>query len=463
MVCDTNDRAIVAGRLISEGDAAGALVVAHALLQEPDGSRPVARMSCAGLLIDAGERLDDENAVREGIAILERLRSDTTLPEQYARDLLYNLANGKSSLIHMAHRRRTEPDESVRDFRDEEEVVAIYYDASDALRDAKPEVVINCASMLRVEGRVYEAIDLLDHVPRRHPDHPNAHMKMAEMLWAAFTAVRGHDNMREALLVPALVHYARASAGFDAVEEPMFAASCRDNAARLRQLANKVLAGQADAAVADVGDRVLGSGLRFGAPLGLGMLARSPYRDEDDLWLTEELRADLRDIVVDAAGTLATGRAFLTDLAAPPITMPRWGEHTPNAALHLRHAAVWQLWSVMEKVAWLTNTAFDVQLPERDCSFAKLFEPPPKGGGRFRPNLDRQNPGVRALSGLSAAFDAKTGVYAPLKRLRNSVEHRGPEQAATQDDAAFLLGIARAALLHAVDAIVFESATAPSS
>lgn len=35
---------------------------------------------------------------------------------------------------------------------------------SDRLRSADPRVVINCASVLRLEGRLYEAIDLLDGI-----------------------------------------------------------------------------------------------------------------------------------------------------------------------------------------------------------------------------------------------------------------------------------------------------------
>jgi hypothetical protein len=293
---------------------------------------------------------------------------------------------------------------------------------------------------------------------------------MAEMLWAAFTQVRWRDEVPEALLVPALVHYDRAAAGFDDRGEPVFAESTRAGAKKLRELAERVLSIDVDGAVADVGDASLGSGDRLGTPLGLRLLARSPYRDEDDLWLAEDLDAGLQDIVADAAGTFAVGRTLLRDASSIEVKMPRWGEHTPEADQHLLHAAVRQFWSVLEKVAWLVNEAFDVGLTERQCTFASLFRPPSRnvkkqfelptaaGAVRFHPKLQRENPGLRALGGLSCAFDAEAdgAVYVPIKRLRHAVVHRVPAQPASQDDAAFLMGIARAALLHGVDALIAE-------
>lgn len=465
-----NERVLAAWRLISDGDPAGALAVARAVVADTGAVHPIVRVNCAGVLIDAGERLDNESAIRDGIAILDALRDDATFPEAHRDDLRYNFANGKSALIHMAHRRVDEPDEQVRDLSAEEEVVAIYYDASDALRRATPEQVINCAAMLRLQGRIHEAIDLLDHVLRRDQSHPNAHMQMADMLWSALHAVRWRDDLAEALLVPALVHYARAAVGFDKASEPEFAASTRRSAGRCRALADRVLKGHVDERIAEIGDRVLGADRRFGAPLGLSLLARSPYRDEDDPWLVEDLRADLRDICVDAAGAFAVGRDQLLRARRPSLNMPRWGAATPDAAVQLRHSAVRQCGSVLDKVAWLINSAFDAGLSERECAFAVLFWEPTKKGTKastgtsraIRGKLARRNPGLRALAGLACAFDAERGVYAPLKRLRNAVEHRGASEIATTDDAAFLLGIARAALLHAVDSIVFEAATAPA-
>lgn len=470
MLSTLNDRMNAASRLISEGNADGALAEARAILAAAVGANQLVRMNCAGLLIDAGERVDDEVAVREAVAILGELMADATFPAEHHQVLRYNFANGRAAILQLAERRRDSPDEHVRELSAQEEVVALYYDSSDSLRSATPETVINCATTLRMEGRVHEAIDLLDHVLRHHPDHPNAHMHMAGMLWSAFFAVRGRDDRPAALLVPALVHYERAALAFDAAREPAFAASSREGARRLRAIAGEATGEDVERAVADVGDQVLGPVSRAGAPLGLSLLSRSPYLDVDDPWLAEDLAPKLRDVVVDAAGTFAVGRDLLRRSFGPDVTMPPWRAYTPDAALHLRNAAVRQFWSVLEKVAWLMNEAFAVGIHERQCHFATLFRPPsedvrkayglPTGKGtvRFHPNLDRRNPGLRALAGLSCAFDADAGVYAPLKRLRHGIEHRVVEQLAAQDDAAFLMGIARAALLHGVDAIVFEMA-----
>lgn len=461
----------MASQLISQGKPARALEEARALQAEAP-QNPLVGMNCAGLFIDAGERLGEVATVREGVEILERALTDDRLPSDFQMVARYNLANGKSSLIKMRSPDAPISDE-VRDMREEEAVVSLYYDSSDSLRSAPPEQVINCAAMLRIESRVHEAIDLLDHVLRGHPEHPNAHMKMAEMLWAAFTQVRGRDAMPEALLVPALVHYDRAAAGFDKRGEPVFAESTRRGAKRLREMTAQVLSVDVDEAVAKVGDSTLGAGDRLGAPLGLRLLARSPYRDEDDLWLAEDLAAGLQDIVADAAGTFAVGRTLLRDASSIDVKMPRWGERTPEPERHLLHGAVRQFWSVLEKVAWLVNEAFGVGFTERECTFASLFRPPSKqvrkqfglptasGSVRFHPKLQRANPGLRALGGLSCAFDTEAdgAVYVPIKRLRHAVVHRVPDQPASRNDAAFLMGIARAALLHGVDALIAEKVT----
>lgn len=460
-----NERIDVAYRLISAGAAAPAAAEARALLAEK-GNVALVRLNCAGLLIDAGERLDDGAMVQDGVAILEALRAGKDLSESYQSGLTYNLANGKAALLSMARRESEKANEDVRDLAEEEAVVALYYDSADSLRSASAERVINCASMLRVEGRVHEAIDLIDGVLRRSSGHPNAHLKMAEFLWVAISQASRRDAMPEALLVPALIHYARAASAFDAVHEPMFAQSARSEGARLTAVAEAILGGTVDAAIAEVGERQLLSPTRLGEPLGMSLLARSPYRDEDDPWLVDGMPAALRELAVDAAGTFCAARAFLKDASVAAVAMPRWGSATPDTVLHLRYASVRQCWSVLEKVAWLVNAAFQVGIPDERCHFATLFRPPPKevraafglsGSVRFHPKLTRKNPGLRALAGLSCAFDAERGVYAPLKRLRHATEHRVPSVAPTAHDAAFFVGIARAALLHAVDAVMFDA------
>jgi len=89
----------------------------------------------------------------------------------------------------------------------EEGAISLYYAATDRLSNGSLEAAINCASTLRLEGRHYEAIDILDSVLHRDRDHPNANQKMAEILWAAYMACRGSDFMPKALLVAALWHY----------------------------------------------------------------------------------------------------------------------------------------------------------------------------------------------------------------------------------------------------------------
>lgn len=453
-----NERLTSASRQVSGGNPGPALAEARAVLAI--SQHPVLQLNCAGLLIDAGQRLGAEAAVRDGIALLEALRKEEP-PRVEMTPLLYNLANGKSALLQMANVKKGARDEDVRDFRAEEEVIALYYESSDNLRNATPETVINCAATLRTEGRIYEAIDLLDGVLRVHPDHPNAHMHMAAMLWLAWDCVRGRDASPEALLIAALVHYERAERAFVAAGETMFADSVKVGAQNLRELAGKVLGDRrVAAAIADVGARPLTSGERSGAPLGLSLLARSAYVDRDDPWLVEDVPKDIQSVAIDAGGVFAIGRGSVVQANAPDVRVPAWGAGTPDASVQLRHAAFRQFASVLDKIAWLINSGMSVGIKEKDCSFAKLFwesgsATTSKTG--IRPQLLRTNPGLRALAGLARAYDLSGGVYGPMKRLRNSIEHRSGAKPAEQDDAAFMMGIARAALLHAVDAVIFEA------
>ena len=119
----------------------------------------------------------------------------------------------------------------------------------------------------------------------------------------------------------------------------------------------------------------------------------------------------------------------------------------------MRYAAVRQLSSVLDKVAWLINEAFGVGLSEDGCNFAALFAPPDRNKPipRFRPQLLVSNPGLMALAGMSCAFGSRKSktVYAPLKVLRNVIEHRVPSRPVTKDDVAFLQNTFQPIFTHA--------------
>lgn len=450
--------------MVSVGDCANALALARALHDEVRS--PGVAFNCAAIMVDAAERLDDEPAVRKARDIFETLHADPGARQQLGDDLLYNLANAKSSLIHMKSRRSAAPDYRMRAWGDEEEVVRLYYEGSDRLRAGTPEFTINCASTLRVQGRLYEAIDLLDFVLSQHPDHPNAHLKLGEMLWAVGMVCRARDGAPKSLFVAALWHLREANRLFVARDEPVFAESTASSAEHLADVIGIVLGLDAEDALSEMGTSRLGVGARLGVPLGLTLLARSPYRDEDDPMLLDHLPGTVHEFFVDAVGTYALGRALLKGAASLPVSLPRWGARTPSSVDHAIYASVRQFWSVLEKVGWIVNAHFKLDLAEEECSFARAFAPPSKSVRKRlgiksetekvdrHPNLEGQNPGLLALSGISTAL--RTGVYDPVKRLRHGAEHRSPGPVATADDAGVMLGIARAALLHAADAVLCE-------
>jgi hypothetical protein len=468
LMIDALDRELQhAHMLVSLGESEAALRVARRLLASEGAKRPDTIMSCAGVLIDAGERVLRPEVVREGVSMLQALLSSGLLPDMMREGVLYNLGNGKLSLVSLAHAAIDGATEWVSDTRQEEEVVALYYDASDILRGGAPEITINCASALRMQARCYEAMDVLDGVLRRHPEHPNAHLKMAEMLQVAERSGRRAEGDREGLLVRALAHYTLASSGFATVGDEEFVAQAASGADDVRRAFPPNSRTALEGAIRDAASTLSSGANRVGSPLGLVALARCPAADIDDACLLDAVTPRARVLFDDALGTFDAGRSFmrqaLTSQSSPP------GPRRPDAASHLLWAAVRQAWSVIDKVGWVLNQEFSVGLADKYCSFWGVFGRPPKavraaagspigpGPARFHPNLERRNPGLRALAGLAFALNAdEHGVYAPLRSLRNEVEHRVPTRPATPDDAAFALGIARAAILHAVDALTFE-------
>jgi hypothetical protein len=455
-ISEINRRTHAAWALVASEKYTEAIAEARALLLGVVGHDAVHDMNCAGILVDAGGRLGDAIVIQEGTGIFEAI-DPTTLSPDLRDEWKYGLANGKGYLLR--GNAPEPPDWQVRDMGPEEEVVALYYESTDNLRTAKSEVIINCATLLISEGSFYEAADLLGHAVAMYPPHPNAHLHSGSALFRTFMSIRGQDSMVHSLVAPAVAHYDRAVLGFEAHAMEDFAANARSGLAQVTAAVRHVCGPGIDHEIAKVINQRLDTP-RCGAPLGLDFLARSPYRAEDDPLLLDPVPDALRHIVADAAATFVVGRTLMQQSARARTKMPKWGAHSPKGSEHLRYAAVRQLSSVLDKVAWLINEAFAVGLSEDGCSFAALFAPPDKSKPtpRFRPQLLVSNPGLMALAGMSCAFGSRKSktVYAPLKVLRNVIEHRVPTRPITKDDVAFLQGIARAAILHAVDAVVHK-------
>lgn len=425
---EVNRRTHAAWALVASEKYREATAEARALLLGVVGHDPVHDMNCAGILVDAGSRLGDVTVIQEGTGVFEAL-DPTRLPPNVRDDWRFGLANGKGYLLR--GNAPEPPDWKVRDMGPEEEVVALYYESTDNLRTAKPEVIINCATVLISEGRFYEAADLLGHALAMHPPHPNAHLHSGSALFRTFMSIRGRDSMVQSLIAPAVAHYDRAVLGFEAHGMEDFAANAREGLAQVAAAVRHTCGPGIDREIAKVINERLDTP-RCGAPLGLECLSRSPYRAEDDPFLLDPIPDALRHILSDAAATFVVGRTLMKQSARARTKMPKWGAHSPKGSEHLCYAAVRQLSSVLDKVAWLINEAFAVGLSEDGCSFAALFAPPDrnKATPRFRQQLLVSNPGLMALAGMSCAFGSRKSktVYAPLKALRNVIAHRVPSR-----------------------------------
>ncbi len=460
-VSDINDKMARAYALVTEGEFTNAVAAASQLVDE-HGAHDSVLFNCAGIFTDAGDRTRTRAWMERGhdlfVALYER-------EAPFGEQLLYNLGNSKSTLLKGA---RSPGDRTMRDLSAEEEALSLYFEAGQRFREATPEVVINCASLMRVSGRVYEAIDFLDGVLRTHPDHSYAHHAMGNALWEAWVACLGRDGCAESLVVPAVWHFARAEA---CSSEPLLRKAAEGDSQRLQRLIAERTTIDLEQCLEDIDLKVPASRRRTGPPFGLSTLTRSPYRDEDEPWLVEDIEPDLRSAFEDAAGTYAVGRhLLLTDI---DVVMPRWGASTPDQRAHQLSASLRQSWSVLEKVGAIINRKLEIGLGERTTTFRNVFLPPPRvrkalklEDGVIRPPaLEGDNPGLLALNGIATALQPPSkgepgNTYHPLKSLRNVTEHRIPTHPVEEYNAFFTLGIARAALLHAVDAVQWASDSA---
>jgi len=140
-------------RLLDEGKFKEALTLAESI------TYPLYR---AAILMDAGLAIGRSGKVREGTEILENFLSSDQPGQQFAKSsLLYNVANGRSSLYKLRRQRR----KSTVPPNDADLRVAkkLYRDALSALDDVggafESQVLVNYGNCLSQFGRYIEAIE----------------------------------------------------------------------------------------------------------------------------------------------------------------------------------------------------------------------------------------------------------------------------------------------------------------
>ena len=168
-------------QLLDEGKYKEALALAESL------SVPVFR---AAIFIDAGFALDKSGKVRKGTEIFEKLLSSDQAEQQFSRSsLLYNAANGRSSIYKLRRQRRknTIPANDV----DLRRAKKLYQDAISALDEKNgpfvSQILVNYGNCLSQFGRYIEAIDYfqkaLDADPSNGMAAGNLGMELEHAAW----------------------------------------------------------------------------------------------------------------------------------------------------------------------------------------------------------------------------------------------------------------------------------------
>lgn len=140
----------------------------------------------AGFLIDIGEEGWQENAVLEGLTIIEKERENLKgiVTEE---SIEYNLGKAKSALFKI-HRKKPDFRYVPKNINYVIESKNHYWKSYKIVIDQKkklwPKLIINLANALSSCGRISESLQYYDIVLEKFPDHPMANASRAkELLW----------------------------------------------------------------------------------------------------------------------------------------------------------------------------------------------------------------------------------------------------------------------------------------
>ncbi len=153
------------------GDFRGALSETRKMLLLADNS--IVSYMASGMFIDIGSALNDENLVKEGIAILEKDK-DLLLPAETLRHtVLYNLANGYLGLFGLKF--KNNPLTGYFKYSDLNKARTYFLEAIESSVSDDPTQIsqmwTNLGNCLNKFGRVVDALECYDKALEQHPDH----------------------------------------------------------------------------------------------------------------------------------------------------------------------------------------------------------------------------------------------------------------------------------------------------
>lgn len=411
-------------RLLEQGESKAAVRLARQASKKLRD--PFARaMNLGGVLIDAGAHLRDRRLVAQGRALMESV--SVAVPPEYRSSFHYNLGNAYAALSRFERGRgpwrRIATSRAVQEF-------------DESLRVAESsDTRTNLANAFRAQWRLFEALDEYDSVLLQTPEHHQAIGLRAGCLVQLSNWVPGHS----ALLLAAFRDYDRALqlAGNDVVCASSYRSQRDALASRIRDFPVELVA------PSDYQRWIWDSQLA----LNPCPLCRADTPDVFDLFplqghFSAPQRRPSTDVVLDIVNRLcqgyATARWQLYSAVSPSAVLE--SEHqvyvpTSSGAefgltAGLLMSACTGFFSILNNVAYALNVYFTLGMLPKDVTLESVWHESgsralPQQESSMRRRLNRpDNHGLTALFELTRSLGRGQGRYAPLRELRNGIEHR---------------------------------------
>lgn len=461
------------GDLIFMGRWREAVRLARAIFKrDPESWRSA--IHAGGVLIDAADGLGRPELLREAVTRMEAAMPN--VPDHSLFVAHYNLGNGYLSL---GQRQRGKGPAT----RPALGNAITHLDEALAL-DSGPNVRTNLANALDAQGRVVEAIGEYSRVIREHPDHGEARLNRAVALAFAAQAIQPHKGLLEIALSDALK--ARELLAGD----PVRLAQCERIISEYEKAASHVAPKKTKPS--KVAKWIWETGLN---------LNLCPYCAEEtpeayDLYALQGFHSDsskperieqVHDMLNAIHRSFSTARWQALQAFGVSGRPPRDHVVIQRSAVDAHHdlrtglllTAASGFYSVLHQVAAAADSYFRLGHNPLAIDIARIWWPSgsrSKGIPRRRVELHPQFQRTRhsmlsALYRLAFSCERATGRYAPLRELRNSIEHhvvvvrdieakspmyRSVEAGRLKEDVLNLGRIAKAALLYLGGAIWLE-------
>jgi tetratricopeptide (TPR) repeat protein len=395
-----------------------------------------------GFLVDVGSFLSDSALVQEGIDSIQPLLS--AVPDSLKPHLLYNVANGFSTLHSVARKRadyQFQPDDTP--------LVSAKHYFRQALRfipdrgpDWSARLLVNYGNCLSALGRSLEAIQQYDEALSFSPDNGMAWGNLGVELEHFTSVSHDHGALRDALHA---IEKALACSDLSSGSGPHARAEFEKARSRLLRLTTRLP--DTSSSKTDVApqtgvrlrnyvafcrkhDIMLNFAIKHGRPL-------NPSRD--DVFFNVVTRIDdnrtfprLARIINELKENYAGARLVLYEACDHPY-LPASYDNLTHYAYNLDYAvygvipakvklAFGNVYNILDKIALFLRDYLNIEIDEHKADFDRVWKKEPTAP--VRPEIVRAN-----NSYLYALYDVsrdlrRDGFWSRLRDIRNRITHR---------------------------------------